>query len=173
MFVPHRNHLTALPARALTTSCDRLLRRAHFASSFHRPPWPFSLDLWPSQDTSVPPWGTICLEGKSGGWFWWLASSVSNESCCAVRCITVSQLHPALESKSIEMMLLCHLRLFYDQLTPFFFSQEYGLYRYKLCGVYQELCSSMCPGRAMRGQNLAWREDIQISCRCWAITKSC
>lgn len=42
----------------------------------------------------------------------------------AYKSITVSQLDPAFEGKSIEMMLLCHLCLFYNQLTAFFLSQE-------------------------------------------------
>lgn len=79
--------------------------------------------------------------------------------------ITVSQLHPTFESKSIEMMLLCHLCLFYDQLTQFFFSPDRGVYWYNLYGVPQELCSTVS-WRGNERPNNALAADIQIICTC-------
>lgn len=113
-------HLTATPARNPSTmkDCHCLVKSTGFASSLCQQPWPFSLHPWLFQDT-------FCyhVSRKKKRWpvsearflsrQWWLL-------CSQVQRMKASQLYPAFESKSIKMTLLCHLCLFYDQLTPFF-----------------------------------------------------
>lgn len=71
---------------------------------------PLQSHCWGAQDVK----NTLCQseEGKKGRLLSVPLLSEQWELLCCKKSISVSQLHPAFESKSIEIMLLCHLGLF-------------------------------------------------------------